>query len=102
MAKRDSPSPQGAPGSKGERALYEALREQARERLDRASEVGMGQRRMQFPAQITRPRRACCHPRLVLPDSDLPGAKLETFATKTHQARPAPLIHPPTHPRPPT
>jgi superfamily II DNA or RNA helicase len=63
----------------GEMALYEALRERAMERLDQAAEVGVGQRRMQLLAEIMRLRRACCHPRLTLPDSDLPSAKLEAF-----------------------
>jgi SNF2 family DNA or RNA helicase len=34
---------------------------------------------MQLLAEIMRLRRACCHPRLTLPDSDLPGTKLEAF-----------------------
>jgi len=65
--------------SEGEMALYEALRQQAMERLDQAAEVSAGQRRMQLLAEIMRLRRACCHPRLALPDSDLPGTKLEAF-----------------------
>ena len=65
--------------SDGEMALYEALRRQAMERLDQAAEVSAGQGRMQLLAEIMRLRRACCHPRLALPDSDLPSAKLEAF-----------------------
>lgn len=64
----------------GERALYEALRQQAIERLEDASEAHPGQQRMQLLAEIMRLRRACCHPRLALPDSELPSAKLESFA----------------------
>jgi SNF2 family DNA or RNA helicase len=31
-------------------------------------------------AEIMRLRRACCHPRLALPDSPLPSSKLDAFA----------------------
>ena len=65
--------------TEGEMALYEALRRQAMERLDQAAEISAGQRRMQLLAEIMRLRRACCHPRLTLPDSDLPGTKLDAF-----------------------
>ena len=66
--------------SEGETALYEALRRQAVERLDETPEANVGQQRMQLLAEIMRLRRACCHPRLALPDSDLPSAKLDAFA----------------------
>jgi SNF2 family DNA or RNA helicase len=35
---------------------------------------------MQVLAEIMRLRRACCHPRLALPDSPLPSSKLDAFA----------------------
>jgi SNF2 family DNA or RNA helicase len=35
---------------------------------------------MQLLAEIMRLRRACCHPRLALPDSPLPSSKLDAFA----------------------
>ncbi len=66
--------------SAGEMALYEALRQQAIERLDDDADAHPGQQRMQLLAEIMRLRRVCCHPRLALPDSDLPSAKLEAFA----------------------
>jgi superfamily II DNA or RNA helicase len=52
-----------------ERSLYEAARLNAIERARQAED------RMTVLAQITRLRRACCHPRLVMPDSHLEGAK---------------------------
>jgi SNF2 family DNA or RNA helicase len=35
---------------------------------------------MQLLAEIMRLRRACCHPRLALPDSPMPSSKLDAFA----------------------
>jgi hypothetical protein len=64
--------------SAAEAALYEALRRQAIERLE-SEESTPGQKRMQLLAEIMRLRRACCHPRLALPDSDIPSAKLDAF-----------------------
>lgn len=61
-----------------EAALYEALRRQAMERLE-SEEINPGQKRMQLLAEIMRLRRACCHPKLALPDSDLASAKLDAF-----------------------
>ncbi|MBV1879220.1 MAG: DEAD/DEAH box helicase [Pseudomonadales bacterium] len=60
--------------SKEEAALYEALRREA------LTEVQAGhsemQRRMIVLAQITRLRRAVCNPALVLPEVNIPSAKL--------------------------
>ncbi|WP_295393138.1 DEAD/DEAH box helicase [uncultured Thiodictyon sp.] len=66
--------------SEGEQALYEATRRQALARLAENPETNPGQQRMQLLAEIMRLRRACCHPQLALPGSDLPSAKLDTFA----------------------
>ena len=60
-----------------ETAFYEALRRQALERIETGAG---GHQRMRILAEITRLRQACCHPRLVLPESTLPGAKLALFA----------------------
>ncbi|MEW6279256.1 MAG: DEAD/DEAH box helicase, partial [Candidatus Eremiobacterota bacterium] len=57
-----------------ERALYEALRQQALERLD-----GAEFQPIEVLAQLTRLRRACCHPGLVVPGCGLAGAKLQAF-----------------------
>ena len=67
--------------SPGEMALYEALRREAMERLDReGSQAAPGHKRLLLLAEIMRLRRVCCHPRLALPDTDLPSTKLEAFA----------------------
>ena len=62
-----------------EAAFYEALRRQALESLGEAGEQSPGERQIRILAEITRLRRACCHPRLVLPDSPLSSAKLAAF-----------------------
>ncbi len=66
--------------SEGEAALYEAIRRQALERLAAKPDGHPGQQRMLLLAEITRLRRAVCHPRLALPESDLPSSKLDAFA----------------------
>jgi SNF2 family DNA or RNA helicase len=55
-----------------ERAFYEALRRKALQALSGSSEWLAGQRRIHILAEITRLRRACCHPGLVDPRTELP------------------------------
>ena len=61
-----------------EMAFYEALRRQSLERIAQADNPG--QIRFQILAELMKLRRACCNPRLVMPDVGLPGAKLAAFA----------------------
>ena len=61
-----------------ETALYEALRQQALERLAKVDNAD-SQKSFWILAEIMKLRRACCHPKLALPDTDLPGAKLAAF-----------------------
>ena len=61
-----------------EKALYEAMRQQAMENV--AETENPGERRMKILAEIMRLRRACCHPRLVMPDSPIASSKLEVLA----------------------
>ncbi|SMF28954.1 DEAD/DEAH box helicase [Pseudogulbenkiania subflava] len=58
--------------------LYEALRQQAVDKLDALGEDD--NKPLKVLAEITRLRRFCCHPRLALPDSELAGSKLKAFA----------------------
>ena len=61
-----------------ERSLYEAIRRNAVDSLA----VGAGDtanRHLRVLAEITRLRRACCHPRLVVPDTPIESSKLERF-----------------------
>ncbi len=62
--------------SSEEMHLYEALRQQA---IDKLATLEAGQS-MQVLAEITRLRRFCCHPSLVLPEQQLAGSKLAVFA----------------------
>lgn len=59
-----------------ELAFYEALRRTAIEKLAEASDE---KSRIHILAEITRMRRACCHPSLVAPEINLPGTKLQYF-----------------------
>jgi len=70
-----------------ERALYEALRIRALEHLERADDGPEAQKRVAVLAELMRLRRACCHPRLVVPDADLPGSKLEAFGELVEELR---------------
>ncbi len=70
-----------------ERALYEALRQRAVEKLDQ-KDVGSDSKEsghIEVLAEITRLRRACCHPRLVMPESGIAGSKLEAFLTTVEE-----------------
>ena len=61
-----------------ERHLYEALR---REALDKIEHIRPDQgKAMQVLAEITRLRRFCCHPQLVMKQTDVAGSKLAVFA----------------------
>ena len=62
-----------------ERAFYEAMRQRALEALAELSEKGGGQNRIHILAEITKLRRACCHPGLIDAATTLSGAKLQAF-----------------------
>ena len=66
------------PLSAEELHLYEAMRQQAVEKLDEIQ--GADGKQMQVLAEITKLRRFCCHPQLVLKDSQIAGSKLAAFA----------------------
>lgn len=59
-----------------EKVFYEALRRQALDDLN-VPEQEAGNQRFKILAEITRLRRACCHPRLVSPAVDIEGSKLK-------------------------
>ncbi|MGB3494102.1 MAG: SNF2-related protein, partial [Elainellaceae cyanobacterium] len=64
--------------SQDEKAFYEALRREAIAKLS-DSDAAAGQKHLQVLAEIMRLRRACCNPRLVMPDADLDSSKLGVF-----------------------
>ena len=61
-----------------EAAFYEALRQNALQNLEQDTSP-TGQKHLKILAEIMRLRRACCHPRLIMPESPLSGAKLALF-----------------------
>ena len=64
--------------SSEERALYEAVRLRALESLgEESGSAGAGH--VRILAEIMKLRRACCHPDLVLPDSQVDSSKLSKF-----------------------
>ena len=61
-----------------ERHLYEAMRQQA---ITKIAEIKAGDgQSMQVLAEITKLRRFCCNPKLVLKNSTVSGSKLNVFA----------------------
>ena len=67
--------------SEEEASFYEALRRKALDEIESAdSDNAPGGAAIRILAQLTRLRRACCHPRLIDPNTDLPGSKLRVFA----------------------
>jgi SNF2 family DNA or RNA helicase len=60
-----------------EAAFYEALRQRA---ILALAEPGDGPQHFRILAEIMRLRRACCHPKLVLPEAALSSAKLALFS----------------------
>ena len=73
------------PGAE-ERAFYEALRRKALETLTGA-EGSPGQKRIRILAEITRLRRAACHPALIDAATSLESAKLGTLLALTQDLR---------------
>ena len=64
--------------SEEEAAFYEALRQQAIDKLANAK-GNAGQKHLQILAEIMRLRRACCNAQLVTPDVSVPSSKLSVF-----------------------
>ena len=61
-----------------EMRFYEALRQQAIENIEGSNEKTG--RHLRILAEIMRLRRACCNPRLISEQVDIPSAKLQVFA----------------------
>ncbi len=64
--------------SKEEAALYEALHQKVLERIQDES-LPLEQCRFQVLTEVTRLRQACCHSKLIIPDTDIGNAKLKVF-----------------------
>ncbi|MBJ6723517.1 DEAD/DEAH box helicase [Geomonas sp. Red875] len=66
--------------SEAEASLYEALRRNAMVNLSGLNSVdGKEQNHIKILAEIMRLRRACCNPRLVMPESTISSCKLTAF-----------------------
>ena len=66
--------------SKEEMAFYEALRQQALERLANDDESHGGQKHLKILAEITKLRQACCHSELVNKEISIASSKLAAFS----------------------
>lgn len=64
--------------SDAEMAFYEALRREALENISNNNEKN-GTKHLQVLAEITKLRQACCNPKLVDSNLNIPSAKLSTF-----------------------
>ena len=64
--------------STDEQVFYEAIRQKALETATSA-EGPPGARHLKILAEIMRLRRACCHPKLVLPSTGITSSKLQVF-----------------------
>ncbi len=64
-----------------EQTLYEALRQHAMQTMEEVQEMAgpPGQKHLQVLAEIMKLRRACCHPRLIMEDTDISSSKLQAF-----------------------
>jgi SNF2 family DNA or RNA helicase len=62
-----------------ERHVYEALRQEALEKLASSGEGADGSS-LKVLTEITRLRRFCCHPSLVLRQQEMQGSKLQVFS----------------------
>ena len=61
-------------------AFYEALRQQALERISTDDESQGGQKNFKILAEITKLRQACCHSELVNKEISIASSKLTAFS----------------------
>lgn len=63
--------------SQKEKAFYEALRLNAIDNISQSDQQNhAGTQRIKMLAELTKLRQACCHPKLVMAETDMPSAKL--------------------------
>lgn len=62
-----------------EAAFYEVLRKKAIEKLEDSQEDNLGKRKLQILAEMSKLRRACCHPSLVDAPGNFEGSKNKEF-----------------------
>jgi len=59
-----------------EQAFYEALRQNAIDNISQSGQTNAGTQRIKMLAELVKLRQACCHPKLVMPETNIPSAKL--------------------------
>lgn len=65
-----------------EHAFYEALRLNAIDNISQSGQqANAGEQRIRMLAELVKLRQACCHPKLVMAESDIPSAKLAALDT---------------------
>jgi SNF2 family DNA or RNA helicase len=62
-----------------EAAFYEVLRQKAIDKLENSQEDNVGKRKLQILAEMSKLRRACCHPSLVEAPGEYVGSKNKEF-----------------------
>lgn len=63
-----------------EQAFYEALRLNAIDNISQSAEQSnAGEQRIRMLAELVKLRQACCNPKLILAETDIPSAKLEAL-----------------------
>jgi superfamily II DNA or RNA helicase len=70
-----------------ERTLYEATRLKALQDLQAASTSNVGERKLRVLAELTRLRRLCCHPGLIVAQWEGEGAKLDALMEIINELR---------------
>lgn len=67
-----------------EAALYEAQRLKSLENIEISSDTA-GARHLRILAELTRLRRLCCNPALILPEANIESSKLKVFADTVNE-----------------
>jgi SNF2 family DNA or RNA helicase len=63
-----------------ERDFYEALRLNAIDNISKSGQqANAGEQRIRMLAELVKLRQACCHPKLIMSETDIPSAKLEAL-----------------------
>ena len=67
--------------TKEELAFYEVLRQEAVKKMEGMEDNNDGSSHLKILAEIMRLRRACCHSKLIMPESTIESSKLNLFST---------------------
>jgi SNF2 family DNA or RNA helicase len=74
--------------SSKEQAFYEALRLNAIDNISKSGkQANAGEQRIRMLAELVKLRQACCHPKLVITESEIPSAKLAALDELLNELR---------------